>query len=136
MELYIRVVDGKPFEHPILGDNFRQAFPDIDVNNLPPEFARFVRIAPPSVGVYETLSVTYEFVDGAYTDIYQVVPMTEQQKIDLQNAIKADWKTNGRFASWVFNEVECGFNAPIPYPTDGKRYLWDEPTISWVEVTV
>ena len=32
MELYIRIVDGKPFEHPILGDNFRSVFPDIDTN--------------------------------------------------------------------------------------------------------
>ena len=44
MELFIRVKDGQAFEHPILGDNFRQAFPNINVNNLPSEFARFERI--------------------------------------------------------------------------------------------
>jgi hypothetical protein len=134
MELYIRIVDGQPFEHPILGDNFRQVFPEIDTNNLPPEFARFVRVAPPSIGVYEVLNVAYELVDGVYTDVYQVVPMTEQQKFDLQNAVKADWVANGPYPSWVFNEDTCGFYAPVAMPIDSKRYRWDESTISWVEV--
>ena len=41
MELFIRIKDGEPFEHPIFGDNFRAAFPDIDSDNLPPDFVRF-----------------------------------------------------------------------------------------------
>ena len=39
------------------------------------------------------------------------------------------------FESWVLNEDTCRWDAPTPYPTDGKRYRWDEPTLSWVEVT-
>lgn len=38
------------------------------------------------------------------------------------------------FASWVLNEDTCRWDAPVPYPTDGKRYRWDEDTVSWVEV--
>lgn len=38
------------------------------------------------------------------------------------------------FASWVLNETTCLWDAPIAYPTDGKRYTWDEATTSWVEV--
>jgi hypothetical protein len=38
------------------------------------------------------------------------------------------------FASWVLNESTCLWDAPVSYPTDGKRYTWDEPTTSWVEV--
>lgn len=38
------------------------------------------------------------------------------------------------FASWVLNEDTCLWNAPTPMPTDGKRYSWDEPTTSWVEI--
>jgi hypothetical protein len=37
------------------------------------------------------------------------------------------------FASWVLNETTCLWNAPVAYPTDGKRYTWDEATTSWVE---
>ena len=39
------------------------------------------------------------------------------------------------YASWVLNETTCQWNAPTPMPTDNKRYTWDEPTTSWVEVT-
>jgi len=39
------------------------------------------------------------------------------------------------FASWVLNETTCLWDAPTPMPTDGKMYRWDEPTLSWVEVT-
>jgi hypothetical protein len=38
------------------------------------------------------------------------------------------------FASWVLNETTCLWEAPTPYPTDDKRYTWDEPTTLWVVV--
>ena len=38
------------------------------------------------------------------------------------------------FNSWVLNETTCLWDAPVPYPTDGKRYTWDEATTSWVEM--
>ena len=37
------------------------------------------------------------------------------------------------FASWVLNENTCLWDAPTPYPDDGKEYTWDETTISWIE---
>jgi hypothetical protein len=39
------------------------------------------------------------------------------------------------FASWTLDEDTCLWNAPVAYPKDGKRYSWDEATLSWVEVT-
>ena len=39
------------------------------------------------------------------------------------------------FASWVLNEDTCLWDAPVPYPADGKVYRWDEVTTSWVEET-
>ena len=38
------------------------------------------------------------------------------------------------YASWVLNETTCLWDAPVAYPTDGKRYKWDEATTSWVEM--
>ena len=38
------------------------------------------------------------------------------------------------YASWALDEQTCLWNAPVPYPTDGKRYQWDEATTSWVEI--
>lgn len=39
------------------------------------------------------------------------------------------------FQSWTLNEESCLWDSPVPYPTDGKKYLWDEPTTNWIEVT-
>ena len=38
------------------------------------------------------------------------------------------------FASWTLNEETCLWDAPTPYPTDGKFYQWNEDTTSWVEI--
>lgn len=135
MELFIRIVDGQPFEHPILGVNFRQAFPEVDVNNLPTGFARFERIPMPSL-VYATLNnpePTYQWVDGIVKDVWDITPMTAEEIAAKQNAVKTAWAENG-YASWIFDEATCSFNPPIPHPTDNKPYRWDEPTTSWVEV--
>ena len=37
------------------------------------------------------------------------------------------------FDSWVLDEDTCQWSAPVPYPTDGAEYYWDEGTTSWAE---
>ena len=37
------------------------------------------------------------------------------------------------FASWILDDQTCLWNPPIPYPSDGKMYYWDEATFSWKE---
>jgi hypothetical protein len=39
------------------------------------------------------------------------------------------------FASWILDEETCLWNAPTPYPDDGKDYRWNEETLSWIERT-
>lgn len=39
------------------------------------------------------------------------------------------------FASWVLNETTCLWEAPTPYPNDGKSYSWNEEQVTWVEIT-
>jgi hypothetical protein len=38
------------------------------------------------------------------------------------------------YPSWLLNTTTGLWDPPIPYPTDGKNYVWDEDTQSWVEV--
>ena len=38
------------------------------------------------------------------------------------------------YPSWVLDEFSCLWNAPVPYPDDGKRYTWNEGTLSWDEI--
>jgi hypothetical protein len=39
------------------------------------------------------------------------------------------------YNSWILNTDTCRWEAPIPYPTDGKFYSWDEPTKNWVLIS-
>jgi hypothetical protein len=36
------------------------------------------------------------------------------------------------FPSWLLDENTFLWDAPVPYPADGKDYGWDEATLSWV----
>jgi len=36
------------------------------------------------------------------------------------------------FASWVLDEATCLWTAPVPMPSEGRPWRWDEATLSWV----
>jgi hypothetical protein len=36
------------------------------------------------------------------------------------------------YESWVLVEQTAQWTAPVPYPTDGLMYSWDEAIIDWV----
>jgi hypothetical protein len=38
------------------------------------------------------------------------------------------------YPSWILNTSTFLWEAPVPYPNDGKAYYWDEATQSWVLV--
>ena len=38
------------------------------------------------------------------------------------------------YPSWTKDADTYLWDAPTPMPTDGKRYAWDEDSLSWVEV--
>jgi hypothetical protein len=38
------------------------------------------------------------------------------------------------YPSWVLNENMCQYEAPVPYPDDGRYYRWDEATLNWKEI--
>ena len=38
------------------------------------------------------------------------------------------------FESWVLNDDTCLWESPVPYPSDGERYTWDEEAGAWIEV--
>lgn len=35
------------------------------------------------------------------------------------------------YSSWTLNDDTCLWESPVPYPTDGKDYRWNEETQSW-----
>jgi hypothetical protein len=36
------------------------------------------------------------------------------------------------YPSWILNTSTCLWEAPVPYPSDGNNYIWNEATTSWV----
>jgi len=38
------------------------------------------------------------------------------------------------FASWVLDEATCSWGAPMPMPSEGGPWTWDEDTESWIAV--
>jgi hypothetical protein len=134
MRLFIRIKNGRAFEHPIFEDNLKQAFPDINIDDLPDGFAEFDRLPPPAIGPYEVYEgVTYEWSGQRMQDVHRVRQMTAQEKLDTQKRVKDRWAQNG-WPSWTFDEALCGFQPPVPYPNNGNAYEWDETTTSWMAV--
>ena len=91
--------------------------------------------------VYKQTS--YNTRGGVYYD-----PTTNQPGTDQTKAFRKNYAGLGYtydydrdafippkpFNSWVLNETSCLWEAPVPMPTDGKRYTWNEETVSWIEV--
>ena len=38
------------------------------------------------------------------------------------------------YPSWTLNNTTWLWESPVPYPTDGKMYEWNEEQRNWVEV--
>ena len=36
------------------------------------------------------------------------------------------------FPSWTLNDETCLWDAPVPYPEGGERWLWNEELQNWV----
>lgn len=88
MNLYIRIKDNQPFEHPIIEENFVQAFPHVDLNNLPEWVVKFERIPKPNIGLYEVYEgVTYEWFENKFMDVHHVREMTEEEKLSVDEQI-------------------------------------------------
>jgi hypothetical protein len=82
MELFIRIKNGVPVGHPILAENLRQCFPEIDTSNLPPEFARFERVPPINVSDGENVKLVfkgYAQEKGRYKDKWGIEKMNKAE---------------------------------------------------------
>lgn len=129
MNLYIKIKDGQPFEHPILEENLLEAFPGIDVNNLPEDVMRFEQTGAPARGPYDNQpTVEYVIEDGVVKEKWTMTSISEeakQAKIDFAKYMMP------HFPSWIFDETLCRWVPPVPRPEG--NYVWDERVQNWVE---
>jgi len=137
MRYFIRIKDGEPFWHPIQNDNFIECNPDIDIDNLPTEFEEFIRIEPPKLGVYDKeLKNSYQKINGKWTDVWEIIPFTPEEKLMKQEMVKKFFETNtDKFKFMIFDEDTCSIKYPVPYPHNtGKKYNWSETENNWIEI--
>ena len=95
-----------------------------DCDNLP-----FPESEPVGQAYIASLGIEGEWLQTSYTGAYR----------GLFAGIGYTWDGTGfappqPFASWTKNAETYLWEAPTPMPTTGM-YKWDEPTLSWVEVT-
>jgi len=135
MNLIIQIKDGNPFEHPIILSNFISAFPNVNIDELPPEFAWFERVPMPEVSWHqEIIGLSYKWVGNIVKDVWEVREFTTEEKFDKQNFVKSRFsEVFPNVKSWTFDEDRCGFVCPVAYPNDGL-YFWDENTLEWVNM--
>lgn len=94
---------------------------------------------------YGAKRTSYNTRGGVYYDPNTNEPGSDQSKAFRKNYAGIGYTYDSTrdafippqpYPSWILDESSCLWNAPVPYPTDGKRYSWDEATQSWVEITV
>lgn len=133
MKLYIQVENGVTINHPALEDNLLGVYN----GEIPTDWEPFERIEKPILGVYEILdsmTPTYQKIDGVWKDVWAVRSMTNEEKTAKQQSIKDLWVNNNNYTSWIFNEDLCIYEPPVPPPNDNKTYFWVETSGGWVEV--
>jgi hypothetical protein len=131
MNLVIQIKDGKTVEHPIAEENLRVLIPDLDINNPPPGYARFVRKPYPELSSYQSVeSVNYvldpvlskELKTPVWTDEYVIRDLTEEEMIDM--AAEEVRLQN--------EKMQLDMKAPVPPPDDGNLYVWSSGLNRWI----
>jgi len=101
-----------------------------------PEFFRtFVDTSPG-----EWIQTSYNTRGGVHYEPNSDTPSADQSRALRKNYAGIGYSYDrGRdafipprpYPSWQLNEETCLWAAPVPYPTDGGEYVWDENTTSW-----
>lgn len=140
MRFYIQVVDGEPYDHPLIETNMQHLFGnEFDPENLPEGFAQFFMIPPPNfVDTYDVAEYHYEWNEEktAVQQVWTTRPMTENEK---ETEIKRQTKETVDFACFHLEHTLPNFteytdrlkeiiNNPIPI----KEIEWPQrPAGSW-----
>lgn len=143
-KLVIKFENSTVVEHPILLENLKGLYPDIDYENLPAPYVKFERVQAPVLGAFEK-SITHEYKmleDGIVRDNWIVEPVTpeEKQVIIEMHRLNLDKP----YPSWVFNEQLLVYQAPVMPPMEQllawqnnnldkpiPELVWNETNQTW-----
>lgn len=83
---------------------------------------------------------SYNTIAGVYYD-----PITREPSADQSKAFRKNFAGLGYsydealdafiaakpYDSWILDEETCVWESPVPYPTDGFSYTWNEADTDW-----
>ena len=124
MKLYIETENGQTKNHPAFEDNLLQAF-----GSIPSHWEPFTRVERPVRGVYEVFESdmpTYQKINGTWTDVWALRPMTDAEKAAKQQAVKDDFNAReqaSNWSAWTLDEATCTMVPPIPRPAPDQTKL-------------
>lgn len=135
MNLYIQTENGQTVNHPAFESNLIAAF-----GGVPDHWKPFVRVERPTLGMYETLESeqpAYQMVDGVWTDVWTVRPMTAEEIAAVHQQVIDAWALRPNafnFTAWVLDEATLRMVPPIPRPVEeGKIFRWSGADNNWRE---
>ena len=144
MKLYIETENGQTKNHPAFEDNLLQAF-----GSIPAHWEPFIRVERPTLGVYDVLESnepTYEKVDGTWTDVWMMRPMTQEEKTALQQSVRDAFNARDQaenWTVWTFDEATCTMVPPVARPevdeakvSQGIMTFWCGADNNWKDTPV
>ena len=95
-------------------------------------------------GIYPPSGIRYKRSDQEYLEVVRLNTKTDESytlflwaENDCQKFEKefefAVPRPERPYPSWKWNSKEKTWKAPVPYPTDGNNYEWNQKTQSWVQ---
>jgi hypothetical protein len=120
---YAKVLDGKVIQIIVAEPEF---------------FATFVDTSPG-----EWIQTSYNTRMGIYYEPNSNIPSSDQSKALRKNYAGVGYTYDRErdafippqpYLSWSLDEDTCLWSAPVSYPADGKKYFWNESTLSWQEI--
>ena len=138
MNFYIETENGQAKNHPAFENNLVQAF-----GSVPEHWELFIRVPKPipEINKYEVVDPSepaYRKIDGVWTDVWTIRPMTDLEKTNHQQMLKDTWEAQPNyqnFVAWVFDEDTSWYKPPIPRPEpiEGVTVLWCGADNNWKE---
>jgi hypothetical protein len=88
----------------------------------------------------EWIQCSYNTRGGVHYQSDRITPSDDQTKALRKNYPSPNWTYDKDrdafiapkpFNSWILNETTCCWEAPVAYPNDGQRYIWNETIQNW-----
>jgi hypothetical protein len=122
--------------------HFAKVVNDIVVQVIVAELEFFDTFVDTSPG--EWIQTSYNTRGGVHYQPGTSIPSEDQSKALRKNGAGLGFTYDRRrdafippkpYPSWTLVEETCQWASPVPKPTDGKNYFWNEEILNWVELT-